>query len=414
MALLNDILDLSKIEAGKVQFEATAFAPEALLYETCNLFAVAAHAKGLAIEFHWQGAAQQRYQADAMRLRQMLSNLVGNAIKFTASGSVQVQASEVRRDGDAAALEFAVTDTGMGIAADKMHLLFKPFSQADSSTTRAFGGSGLGLSIVNTLARAMGGEVGVESRVGQGSRFWFRVPAQALSEGLDACQNVRPDALPARAVTLSGRVLVAEDDLFNGQVILAFLSQMGVQATLAPNGQQTIAAVTQCDPSQYPDLILMDVHMPVMDGYATTQQIRQWEEACQRKPLPIIALTADAFEEARLQCLAVGMDDVLTKPVEFEVLAGRLARWLTTTPVPGSLPGIHAANQPVDRQQLAQLISEISPMLERHSFDAMRRFRLLKDLLADTDLAPQVAQMETELKALRFDLVLAQLQQLNP
>jgi DNA-binding response OmpR family regulator len=154
--------------------------------------------------------------------------------------------------------------------------------------------------------------------------------------------------------------------------------------------------------------------MPVIDGYASTQQIRQWEAAHQRKPLPIIALTADAFEEVRLQCLAVGMDDVLTKPVEFDVLASRLARWLTATAVPGRVPDTAARTKPVDHQQLALLVSQISPMLARHSFDAMRRFRALKDLLADTDLAAQVCQMETELKALRFDLVLAQLQQLNP
>ena len=183
LELLNDILDLSKIEAGKLQLEAKAFDVAALLGNTRNLFSGAAQAKGLQLDCEWQGPAGQHYQGDAHRLAQMLSNLVGNAIKFTASGSVRMACAEHSRVGGRARLEFSVTDTGIGIAQEDMALLFKPFSQTDSSVTREFGGTGLGLSLVRTLAQAMGGEVGVASEPGRGTRFWFSVPMEVPVSG---------------------------------------------------------------------------------------------------------------------------------------------------------------------------------------------------------------------------------------
>lgn len=196
----------------------------------------------------------------------MLASLLGNAIKFTAAGQIVVQASGVALTDGSALLKFAVTDTGSGIAADKMSLLFEPFSQADSSTTRQFGGSGLGLSIVSSLARLLGGDVGAKSELGQGSRFWFRVTAE-------------------RALT-----------------------EFSTLSTSACN----------------PDLILMDLQMPVMDGYAASRAIRQWEKTLPGSRTPIIALTADAFLEDRQRCRAAGMDDVLTKPIALAPLAPRM------------------------------------------------------------------------------------------
>ena len=325
MALLNDILDLSKIEAGKFQLDVTAFDPEALLHETHALFTSAGQAKNLQFEFHWHGLPGQHYNADALRVRQMLSNLISNAIKFTKHGHVSVQGMELARDGDSALLEFSVSDTGIGIAADKMHLLFKPFSQTDSSTTREYGGSGLGLSIVSNLAKAMGGDVGCESCVGQGSRFWFRLRAQCLA--VDARQSdLLPETKPAHLVQLRGHVLVAEDNVVNGLVIKSFLDKLGLHSTLTQNGQQTVTTITEG--SLKPDIILMDLSMPVMDGYETTVQIRQWETENQQPHLPIIALTADAFDEDRQYCQAVGMDDFLTKPIELDALTSTLAKWL--------------------------------------------------------------------------------------
>jgi signal transduction histidine kinase len=181
LTLLNDILDLSRIEAGKIQLESTLFDPAQLIHETRQLFLAAAGKRDLPLDAHWDGPAGQSYRSDTLRLRQMLANLVGNAIKFTAQGHVRIEVSERSRDQEGAMLEFSVSDTGVGIPADKLELLFRPFSQADSSTTRVFGGSGLGLSIVRSLAQLLGGEVGVESTPGKGSRFWFRIRAGVVA-----------------------------------------------------------------------------------------------------------------------------------------------------------------------------------------------------------------------------------------
>jgi hypothetical protein len=338
LTLLNDILDLSKIEAGKLQLERSPFAPDALIQEICSLFAGAAQGKGLQLGCHWHGQAAQRYVADAHRLRQMLSNLVGNALKFTSMGQVQIEARVLENTDKTSLLEFAVTDTGMGIAADKLDLLFKPFSQTDSSTTREFGGSGLGLSIVSHLAKAMGGDAGVRSEIGQGAMFWFCVPVDHVQ---DASILQAPDPIPhevdATAV-LAGHVLVAEDNLVNCMVIEALLGQLGLRVTLVHDGQQAVDAMVKAasevnaDGQARPDLILMDVNMPVMDGYVATEKIRQWEAANQRPRTPIIALTANAFAEDQQHCLAVGMNDFLTKPIALAALKLSLTNWLTTAP----------------------------------------------------------------------------------
>jgi len=183
LALVNDILDLSKVEAGKMQLKPVEFDPRQIVSQSITIFGELARIKGLAIESAWLGPTDPCYKADPLRLRQMLSNLVSNAIKFTAHGSVRVEAAEVERSGDSAILEFAVTDSGIGIPPDKHDLLFKPFSQVDSTTTREYGGTGLGLSIVRNLAVLMGGDAGVESHSGKGSRFWFRIRVKPLQSG---------------------------------------------------------------------------------------------------------------------------------------------------------------------------------------------------------------------------------------
>jgi len=343
LALLNDILDISKIEADKIDLETRAARPGQLLHEVPALFTGAAQARQLQLEQRWHGDPQQRYQLDPHRLRQMLSNLVGNGIKFTEHGSVRLEGRELARHGDTATLEFSVSDTGMGI--DPVHLarLFQPFSQADNSTTRKFGGSGLGLSIVYSLARLMGGDTGVSSQPGVGSRFWFqiKVPVVAAAEA-EAVSQQAPfepaapatasgdtDTRPTRA--LSGRVLVVEDNMVNGMVIEALLAQLGLNLRLVTDGQQGVDAITAGD---NPDLILMDIQMPVMDGYAATTHIRQWEASSGRARIPIIALTADAFEEDRQHCFAVGMDDFLTKPIALDALRAALNKWLPQPAAP--------------------------------------------------------------------------------
>ncbi len=336
LELLNDILDLSKVEAGKLQLESKAFEVAALLGNTRNLFSGAAQAKGLQLNCQWQGPADQYYQGDVHRLAQMLSNLVGNAIKFTTAGSVHIACAQRSRDNGRALLEFSVTDSGIGIAQEDIGLLFKPFSQTDSSITREFGGTGLGLSLVRTLAQAMGGEVGVESEPGRGTRFWFKVPAEVVvgvpQDGGAARDTTPPKSDPlGSSGALQGHILVAEDNPINAMVMQSFAARLGLTMQLVGDGQKALDMVTQRPANlQQPVLVLMDVHMPVMDGYTATERIRQWEAANEQPRIPIIALTADAFEEDRQRCYAAGMDDFLSKPLAIGVLRSVLAKWLAS------------------------------------------------------------------------------------
>ncbi|MEY4592263.1 MAG: hypothetical protein RIR18_1158 [Pseudomonadota bacterium] len=343
LTLLNDILDLSKIEAGKIEMENMRFAPAQILKETHFLFEQAAHSKGLQISACWNGP-QTEYQGDAMRLRQMLSNLVNNALKFTRSGSIEIEGTELSRQTSSGSLMstlgFSVKDTGIGIAPEKKSVLFKPFSQADTSTTREFGGTGLGLSIVRSLAELMGGRVGVDSTPGQGSRFWLEVTVEMLPDHIqNSLQETTSVVVPSISVPEAsatptatpnahtvGQVLVVEDNATNRKVMEVMLSRLGAHASLAEDGLQGFQAITTSNGKF--DLVLMDIQMPVMDGYEAVRRIRQWEASTNRAPIPIVAVTADAFEEDRQRCLAVGMNDFLTKPVNIDQVRKTLAQWL--------------------------------------------------------------------------------------
>jgi len=325
LTLLNDILDFSKIEAGKLDLMPVACDPRQIADETITLFSGPARSKGLHLAFAWQGGAERCYWLDPVRLGQMLSNLVSNAVKFTAQGFVRVEAREVACDGGSAVLEFSVADSGVGIPAEQQEQLFQPFFQADSSSTREFGGTGLGLSIVRRLAEMMQGEVGVDSVAGRGSRFWFRIRAEIFHDIEDDLDASESGLLPDLKAGLAGRILVVEDDPTNRKVIEALLKKLGLQAESVGDGQQAVDAITL---GGRPDLLLMDIRMPVLDGCATTARIRRWERENGRSPLPIVALTAGAFEDDRQRCMAVGMDDFLTKPVNVEDLVAVLVKWL--------------------------------------------------------------------------------------
>jgi CheY-like chemotaxis protein len=423
LALLNDILDLSKIESGKFQPDNVVFESDALLQETRTLFSGAAQAKQLHLDCEWIGLVNQHYLADAHRVRQMLANLVGNAIKFTAQGHVRLEGTEVERQGDSALLEFSVSDTGIGIPQDKLDLLFKPFSQTDNSTTREFGGSGLGLSIVSQLAKAMGGGVGVESVAGQGSRFWCRVRARLIPDITDEpapdhpiADHATPIAATANTNPLRGRVLVAEDNQINRMVIESFLDKLGLAMQLVNDGQQAVDAMTlghAADLNSGPDVILMDLQMPVMDGFAATLLIRQWEAAHNRPRTPIIALTADAFEEDRQRCLSIGMDDILTKPVSLPTLKTALTRWLDATQVQAAATAVPKPPvKPLDRDQFLTLVEKIKPLLAQNMFEATTRFRALQTLADGTTTATEVEEIASVLEALHFDVALKRLNQL--
>lgn len=328
LALINHLLDVAKIEAGKLTLEELPFEPQVILDDVEALCRGRAANKGLLLRMQWSGPRSACYRGDPLRLRQMLTNLVDNAIKFTSSGSVRVDATVIEGIADGALLEFGVTDTGIGIPPERQHLLFQPFSQADRGTTRQYGGTGLGLSIVQSLARLMQGSAGVESRPGQGSRFWFRVRvglADTPQEVDGAPVVATASEVPKSPSVLSGRVLVVEDHPLNREVIAGMLTRLGLEVIAAANGLEAVTTIVGGD---RPDLVLMDIHMPVLDGHGATRRIREWENETGQAPLPIIALTADAYEANRRHCLALGMDEFVAKPIDFNNLAAVLRRWL--------------------------------------------------------------------------------------
>jgi CheY-like chemotaxis protein len=342
----------------------------------------------------------------------MLSNLVGNAIKFTKQGSIRIEASEVACSGQNATLEFSVTDSGIGIAKDKQDLLFQTFSQADSSTTRNYGGTGLGLSIVRTLARAMGGEAGVESKAGVGSRFWFRVQVGLTADALAVSSQVLLGTTPGHAAQtpqLIGRVLVIEDNPINQQVMQVLLGQMGLEVALADDGQQALDALLAGETAQ---LILTDLQMPVMDGYAAAQRIREWEAQTQQKRRPIIAFSADAYAGVRARCLAAGMDEAMSKPVLQGELWAALAKWLPAAPVTPQIAPTPLVLKTVDPEAIIALINELLPMLARGKADAIDRFQALQELVAGSELAPEMADAGLPLQEFRFDLTRQRLLQM--
>lgn len=330
LIILNDILDLSKIEAGQIKLESHVFDPGQLMLETAALFAESANMKGLALNVSWHGKPRMRYCSDSVRISQMLANLVNNAIKFTPQGFVHIEAREIRSVPAETILEFTVTDSGIGIPADKHDRLFKPFSQVDASTTRQYGGTGLGLSIVHNLARLLGGCVGFESQEGKGTRIWFQIrvnPASVGDAGNLAAGDTITGVVPAQKNSQeAGLILVAEDNAISRTVIVSLLENQGFRCEVVGNGQEAVNAVMQ---GMQPVLVLMDCEMPVTNGYQATEKIRQWERETGKTHLPIIALTANAFEDNRQRCFAAGMDDFLSKPVNMNLLVATLNKWVT-------------------------------------------------------------------------------------
>jgi CheY-like chemotaxis protein/HPt (histidine-containing phosphotransfer) domain-containing protein len=317
LKIINDILDYSKLEAGKIELEAVDFCPEQLVDGVVSLLSARAMAKGLGLSMNLSPGTPLWVRGDPTRLRQILFNLIGNAIKFTDKGSVSVIGSH-RDIGDGALeLRFEVRDTGIGINEEARAKLFSRFSQADSSTTRKFGGTGLGLAICKQLAELMGGEIGVVSQPGRGSAFFFTVQCK-LGEA-----PAEPHATEADAASSLGRklrVLVAEDNSVNQLFIKMMLVRLGHFVDVVANGVEAVEAVKRVP---Y-DLILMDIQMPEMDGPTATKVIRRLDRSISR--IPIIALTANAMVGQREEYLCAGMDDYVSKPIERSLLLAAMAR----------------------------------------------------------------------------------------
>ena len=315
--IMTDVLDLSKIEAGKFSLDAVPFSPRDVLNAVHSAYGALAEAKGLALSLHIDSAVPAHVLGDPVRVRQILGNFTTNALKFTARGSVRISA-ETTLGGQ---LRFSVSDSGVGIASDTQGRLFAPFTQADTSTTRRYGGTGLGLSICRELATLMGGAVGMDSRLGQGSTFWADLPLQAF----DAGQPV-PDTSWDVSDRLQGaHVLVVEDNPVNMMIVVAMLEQWGVQVGQVTDGSMALAAVEHAVRERLPfDMVLMDVQMPEMSGHEAARQLRQRYDA---QALPIVALTAAALVSEREHALQSGMNDFLTKPIDAQQLRSTVQRY---------------------------------------------------------------------------------------
>lgn len=322
LLLLNDILDLSKVEAGKLRIEAVSFELRPLIEGAAALWAPAAAEKGVELRVELPASAPEWVTGDPTRLRQVLTNLLSNAIKFTDQGFVTLSATY-----DAQELAFEVTDSGIGISPDAIGALFQDFSQAEAATSRKFGGTGLGLSISRKLCRMMGGDLFVRSTEGEGSTFYGSV---SLPEASPAEQSARTydDALPPL------RILAVDDNATNRTVVRTLLEALGAEVTLADNGAEALEALR----SEAFDLVLMDVNMPVMGGVEALKAIRQG--AAGRKDIPVIALTADAMAGHRDQYMADGFDEHLGKPIQIDELMSAIGRALE--PRPDSQPAAYS------------------------------------------------------------------------
>ncbi|UUX51526.1 ATP-binding protein [Nisaea acidiphila] len=327
LAIINDVLDMSRIESGAMELEDTVFSLKDLLSSIMTPFRAAADQKGVAIRGEYRIEEPDYIRGDPVRLRQVLWNLLSNAVKFTDAGSVVLKVWEVTGDEAGSkgtpegtrGIHFAVTDTGTGVAPERQASIFEAFTQEDSSITRKFGGTGLGLSIVKQIVELMGGRIGIESALGEGTTMEVFIPFAIASEG--AIKNVQSEtagrsldnALPAY------RVLVAEDNAINAMVVTAVLEKLGQKVDQVENGLQAVSAVRD---GEY-DVVFMDIHMPEMDGIEATREIRTGNK---NSGIPIIGLTAEAFVERHAEFKAAGMDEVMTKPFTEDQLYNVLSR----------------------------------------------------------------------------------------
>ncbi len=371
LSLLGDILDISRIEAGRMELHFSPFDLRQAVHQVARLFAAHAREKGLLLQVDVAEDIPPSLSGDELRLRQILSNFVGNAVKFTEHGSITIRVHQVEADNEQRVvllrqqhgipehfqtvwIQLAVSDTGIGIPADKQSAIFDTFTQADGSATRRYGGSGLGLAINRNLTELMGGTIGVQSEEGKGSTFWVILPLfapimeQSMGNVGDGCSRQHAFAdggSTSRVARGAGRVLLVEDNEVNRKVVLRLLQKLGYEVDVAEDGVEAVEKTAQ---QQY-DAVLMDVHMPRMDGLEATRAIRERERGTGRHQV-IIAMTASAMKEDVEQCLMSGMDDYLSKPVRLEVLQGMLEKWQGS-----DSPEVTAYLPPIDHDFLAEM-----------------------------------------------------------
>lgn len=368
LTIINDVLDFSKIEAGHLELEMQDFDLRALLEESVELFSQPANKKGLTLMIELPAGRGLKLRGDALRLRQVVANLLNNAIKFTDEGEIVVSLLLLSGEPGRVTFELQVRDTGIGIPQDAQARIFEHFAQADGSTSRRFGGTGLGLTICRQLIEMMGGRIGVVSRLGYGSCFTvdLSLPQAEVSDLSEVTSSdagtLRRVALPTAdeqylPARLRGRVLLAEDNESNQIVARTHLERFGLQVLLVSNGQQALDLLE----SESFDLVLMDCQMPVLDGFATCAELRRREELAGLPRVPVVALTANAMRDDRARCLAAGMDDYLAKPYRGDEMLAVLERWLPRerrkSTGAGASSGAHEASAglPIDPAAFDQL-----------------------------------------------------------
>lgn len=363
LTIINDILDFSKIEAGRLELETIPFNLMNTLNELIEIFSEQAAWKEIKLISAIAKDVPFSVEGDPVRLRQVLINLVSNALKFTEQGEIIINAGNIELTADYVVIKFEVIDTGIGIQPEALPLIFERFSQADGSTTRHFGGTGLGLAISQQLTELMGGEIGVQSVAGVGSTFWFTVHLNIFSGQLPQPEYKRVDDNCSRTAPSSITMLVVEDTKVNREVCNELLKHIGYQATFANNGVEALELLLK----EHFDIVLMDCQMPLMDGYEATIKYREWEKKRGLGRLPIIALTGNAMEEDRQRCLDAGMDDYVKKPFNLVQLRDVLARWI---------PDAGKGNYDVASTELARMPATKSVMLlERAPLEEIRELR---------------------------------------
>jgi CheY-like chemotaxis protein len=371
LSIVNDILDISKIESGDMQLERIVFSPEEIVDDVMNVMLPLASEKGVGLSIETPGDMPY-FIGDPLRVQRIMINLVGNAVKYTTEGEVKVKVEARHTTPQMVNFSFTVTDTGIGIAQAKIENLFRKFSQADTSITRKFGGTGLGLHISKELVEMMGGRIGVESEEDKGSRFWFAVPFEVVNAKVPGEQKRRVkkvERLPEdeRRPAWNVKVLVAEDHPLNRDFMRELLPQLGItDIDFAQDGEE---AVYMYSKKPY-DMILMDCHMPKASGYEATQGIRALEGETP-SPIPIIALTADALSTTRDRAVQAGMDELITKPFDPADLKAVMSRWITfddesadSASEPGKLKHAGNGDSPMDLSLLRKIADDKETLLK--------------------------------------------------
>ncbi len=423
LAVINDILDFSKIEARKLTLETTDFDLRTVVQSSVAVLTIKAREKGVSLTSEVDPLTPSLLQGDPNRLRQILINLIGNAVKFTEKGGVSISARMEYGDEHDVTLRFTVSDTGIGFRQDQADSLFEPFVQADGSSTRRYGGTGLGLPISRQLVALMGGQIGAHSEPGNGSTFWFTAvfkkqmamsaAASALpsapAKAVETIADARQSPLAAAQVRGQARILLAEDNTVNQRVATAMLNKLGYHADLVANGEEALQALRQAD---Y-DLVLMDCRMPVLDGYEATPRIRDSRYGARNPQIPVIAVTADAMSGDRDRCLQVGMNDYISKPIEVTKLSQVLEKWIKPS-------ATTVENLPPDAETLPPPLAFPSPAVALPVFDhpvfdypVFDYKELLSRLMYDEDLARTVVAAFLKDAPRQLDILQQALEQRN-